>query len=288
MYWTVDSASLHPAVVEHVGLGGVLLSQLDGQQSVVVAAALGESSMLAGRIEFFDLHRPDAAMQSFVRGLQHAGEAEDSSLGAALLAHSAFIPGWAGDRDGASDRMAAARAHARRAHVSPMFFAWLDAVEAECATRCSDTKAALALIDRAESYLREVDGAADVPEWMDWFSPTRLAAFKGNTQLRAGQVKRARETLSAALESLPAVDTKQRAVVLGDLAAVEVAAKQPAQACAFAEQALEQLALTWYAAGMERIRIVRRDLRPWQDEDCVRHLDDQLFGWETTLAAVRN
>ena len=35
-----------------------------------------------------------------------------------------------------------------------------------------------------------------------------------------------------------------------------------------------------------RIRQVRRSLRPWQDHDCVRRLDERLYGWETSLSAM--
>jgi hypothetical protein len=54
-----------------------------------------------------------------------------------------------------------------------------------------------------------------------------------------------------------------------------------------AEEALDQLAITWYATGMERIRDVRNALQPWADEACVRRLDDRLYGWQTTLNALR-
>jgi len=39
---------------------------------------------------------------------------------------------------------------------------------------------------------------------------------------------------------------------------------------------------------MERIRDVRRLLHPWQDEQCVRELDDRLYGWDATLTAIRS
>ena len=38
---------------------------------------------------------PENALATFARALQAAGEADDSLLGAAILAHAAFIPGWA-------------------------------------------------------------------------------------------------------------------------------------------------------------------------------------------------
>ncbi|BFU46458.1 hypothetical protein [Krasilnikovia sp. MM14-A1004] len=115
----------------------------------------------------------------------------------------------------------------------------------------------------------------------------RLAAFKGNTQLKAGRLAQARDTLTAALDALPAGEGKQRTVVLGDLAAVEVAQKRPEGACARGEEAFDQLAVTWYATGMARIREVRSALQPWADEAYVRHLDDRLYGWHTTLNAFR-
>jgi tetratricopeptide (TPR) repeat protein len=286
LYWTVDPQHLHSAAAEHVRLGEMLLNEDAESDRSPLASAVAESALLVGRIEFFDLRQADAAAGTFTRALQFAGEANDSLLGSAILAHAAFVPGWSGDRAGASDRIAAARAYARRGDGGALLWAWLDAVDAECATRCGDLKDALALIDRAESYLRGADHV-DAPEWMDWFTPIRLAAFKGNTQLKAGQNRRARDTLTAALDALPAADTKQRAVMLADLAAVDVASGDVQRACGRIEEALDQLSLTWYSVGMERVREVRRLLHPWRDERCVRDLDDRIFSWEATLTAVR-
>jgi hypothetical protein len=86
---------------------------------------------------------------------------------------------------------------------------------------------------------------------------------------------------------MPEHDGKQRVVILGDLAAVEAAARNPEKACARAEEALDQLAVTWYATGMDRIREVRRALQPWSDQEYVRHLDDRLYEWGTTLSALQ-
>lgn len=286
LYWSVQPAQLHPAIAEHTRLGNQLLSETAGVARRVLAAALAESLLLTGRIEFFDLQQPDEADQTFVRALQAAGEADETLLGAAILAHAAFVPGWADRREESAERMRAARTYARRAPASAQFLAWLDAVEAECETRCGHTREALRLIANGEDILSEGNDHTD-PDWFDWFSPVRLAAFKGNTQLKAGHTVQARETLTEALEALPAESAKQRTVILGDLAAVEAAAHDPDAACARAEQALDQLALTWYATGMDRILGVRRELQPWADHDCVRRLDDRLYGWQTTLSALK-
>ncbi|MEU9603994.1 transcriptional regulator [Streptomyces sp. NPDC048057] len=285
LYWSVAPVTLHPVVMAHATMGIALLPETAGATRHRVAAALAESCLLAARMEFFDMRQPEAANDTLVKALQAASEADNALLGSAVLAHSAFIPGWAGRRDEALERMVAARTYARRGPASTEFLAWLDAVEAECETRCGETRTALNLITHAEDVLA-TESEHPNPPWMDWFSPVRLAAFKGNTQLKAGHVPQARETLTTVLEELPESDDKQRTVILGDLAAVEAADDRPEAACAYALQALDLLATTWYATGMDRVRDVRRTLSRWQNEQCVRDLDDRLYGWSTTLSAL--
>ena len=285
LYWSVAPTTLHPAVVAHAALGCALLPETTDATRRTIAAALAETYLLAGRMEFFDLREPSMAGDTLLLALQAAGEADDSQLGSAIIAHMAFIPGWVGDRDAAAERMIAARTYARRASASAEFLAWLDAVEAECETRCGNTRTALHLISHAEVILKTGNENAS-PEWMDWFSPARLAAFKGNTQLIAGHLPQARESLLEALDAMAPGEDKQRSVVYGDLAAVEAASGNPERACGYAGQALDQLALTWYATGMDRVREVRRALTPYQHEPCMRELDDRLYDWSTTVSAL--
>ncbi|WP_406436571.1 helix-turn-helix transcriptional regulator [Streptomyces sp. NBC_01613] len=285
LYWSVAPTTLHPAALAHAALGCALLPEMAGHTRQRTAAALGETWLLAARIEFFDLRDADRSQQTLVRALQAAGEADDALLGAAILAHSAFLPAWMGERDAALERMRAARTYARRGPTCAVLLAWLDAVEAECETRCGHTRTALQLIQHAEDVLAAASTQSS-PEWLDWFTPVRLAAFKGNTQLTAGHLPQARETLQHALDALNPGDDKQRTVVLGDLAAVEAAAGQPEQACHYALKALDDLERTWYAMGMDRVREVRRMLIPHQHQPCVRALDDRLYGWSTAISAL--
>jgi tetratricopeptide (TPR) repeat protein len=287
LYASVQPAHLHSAVVEHTRMGAHLLSETTGVSRQILAAALAESLLLAGRIEFFDQQRPDEADRTFVQALQAAGEADDSLLGSAILAHAAFIPGWVKEREQNADRMRAARVYARRGPASADFLAWLDAVEAECETIYGNTREALRLIDHAETLLA-APGDQQSPNWFTWFSPVRLAAFKGNTQLKAGRLPHARETLTRALDAATTADDKQRTVILGDLAAVEAANGDPEAACRYAEQALDQLGWTWYATGMERVIEVRKALQQHAETPCVQRLDDRLYGWQTTLSALRH
>ncbi len=86
---------------------------------------------------------------------------------------------------------------------------------------------------------------------------------------------------------IAADDGKQRTIILGDLAAVEAAAGKPEEACRWANEALDQLSVTWYAVGMDRIRDVRKRLHAWRNEPWVRNLDDRMYGWGTTVSALQ-
>ena len=108
LYASVQPSHLHAAVVEHTAMGAHLLPETSGVSRQVLAPPLfAESLLLAGRIEFFDLRRPDDAERTFVQALQSAGEADDPLLGSAILAHAAFIPGWVKDQEQSADRMRA-------------------------------------------------------------------------------------------------------------------------------------------------------------------------------------
>jgi hypothetical protein len=288
MYWTVPPAQLHDAVATHVRLGIALVASVPAAARRSLAAAIAESSLLAGRIEFFDTQSPAEAQQSFVVALQAAQDAHDSLLGAAVLAHMAFIPAFSGDArrtEEARDKVRAARTFARRASAPPEMLAWLDAVEAEAETRFGDTRRALALIRHAED-IYATEEPRPVPAWLDWFSPARLAGFKGNTLLMDRQPGPARDTLQRVLDQLPDDSAKQRSVILGDLAAVAVSENNPEEACRLAELALDQLARTWYATGMARVRAVRESLSPWESLPSVRRLDERLYDWTTTVNAL--
>lgn len=288
MYWSVPPAHLHDAVAAHVQLGVRLVTSVPEAARRALAAAVSESSLLAGRIEFFDLQHPIPAQASLVTALQAAQDAQDILLGSAVLAHMAFIPAFSGDpkrADEARDKIRAARAFARRGPASPEMLAWLDAVEAEVETRFGDTRKALQLIHHAEEIFATEEPRPS-PPWLDWFSPVRLAGFKGNTLLTARQPRPARETLQTALDQLPDESAKQRSVFLGDLAAAAVAENDPERACALAKEALDQLARHWYATGMDRVRAVRESLTKWESLPCVHRLDERLYDWNTTVSAL--
>src|SRR5260370_1367158 len=134
LYWSVPAIRLHDAVARHAGLGAALLPAVPEAARPSLAAAVAESSLLAGRLEFFDLQQPETAQASYVAALQAAQEARDPLLGSASLAHMALIPafsGAAGRAEEARDKMRAARAFARRGPAAPGMPAWPDTRGAE-------------------------------------------------------------------------------------------------------------------------------------------------------------
>ena len=127
MYSVVPPAQLHEEVAAHVILGARLVPSVPDGSRLPLAAAVCESSLLAGRIEFFDLQNPVTAQASLIIALQAAQDARDPLLGAAVLAHMAFIPAFSGDSrraQEARDKIRAARAFARRGPASPDMLAW--------------------------------------------------------------------------------------------------------------------------------------------------------------------
>ncbi len=290
LYWSVPAKRLHEPVAGHANLGATLLPSVPSGAKSPMASSVGESSMLAGRLAFFDLQEPETAQASYILALQCAQEALDPLLASAVLAHMAFIPAFSGEpsrMEEAQEKIRAARAFARRGSASREVLAWLDAVEAEAETRFGNTRKALQLITHAEEIFQNEEPRPS-PAWLDWFSPIRRAGFKGNTLLAAGQPERAREALEHVLASYTDSDEslKQRSVTLADLAAVAVTQNDPKRACELTEMALDHLSRYWYATGMDRVRAVRHSLTKWDSLPCVRELDEHLYDWNTTVSAL--
>ncbi|MFI6287907.1 multiprotein-bridging factor 1 family protein [Streptomyces sp. NPDC051018] len=304
-YGTVAPAVLHPATLAHAATGRELLRRTAGRDRLQAAGALAETLLLCGRIEFSTLRMPERAGRSWLRAHEVAREAGDPLLASAALAHAALVPGRNGHLDEASaEHLSDARAEAGRTRsASAEFLAWLDVVEAEREVRRGDTGAALRLIGHAEDVL-SLGGERDGPEWFDWFGPGRLAAFKGGTLLGAGRLDRARETL---LRSLPLLSSagygdrdgngigdgggavhaedQVRTAVYGDLAEVEAAAGDPEAACGYACRAVGLLDVTSRAMDPERVREVREALMPHLHRECLRDLEEQLYGVPAAVGA---
>jgi transcriptional regulator with XRE-family HTH domain len=282
LYWSTDPLPLYTSVKSHVTLGDELLNKGGSDDAVRrLSAALSESAMLAGRIAFFDLKRPEPAHADLELALDATEKSGDNALAAAVLAHMSFVAAHTGNRAAAHHLLSAAMAHSVN-HTDALTRAWLNCVQAEVTASLGDRADSFAALNRAESLLTEA-GRNPQPEWLDWFDASRFAAFAGHANLLLGRAHDARIPLEVSLAELGPEATKQKAVVLADLAASHVDDDLEA-ACGLTGQALDQLSTSWYATGYERVQAVRRQLTPHQQTRHVRELEDRI---RSTVPALR-
>jgi len=258
LYWTTAAAQLLPSVTVHVHLGtGMLKSTSDAEapQSRQLASAIAESALLASRLLFFDLAQGDAAEQFFQLADDAASTSQDHALAAAVLGHRAFVPGFAGQIQPARDYLSAAHAHARYA-AGPLLRSWLHCVDAEVSARVGQSRASLTRIRSAEDAL--VTAGTD-PTWLDFFDASRLDGFAGNALLLAGRNREAAGRLQNAVDNLAETATKQKAVLLFDLAAAH-APTDAERAVATVRKACDLVGQAPYSTALQRIPDVRAAL----------------------------
>ncbi|MGH8571524.1 MAG: hypothetical protein ACREX8_02970 [Gammaproteobacteria bacterium] len=165
-----------------------------------------------------------------------------------MLAHMSFIPGFAGDRQLAAGLLDTAQRHARY-DAGPHLRSWLHCVAAEVAARTDDPNASVRHVRQAAESLNT---AGDDPVWLDFYDASRLAGFTGYSLLVADRRAEAITALETALAQLDQKGSKQRAVLLADLA-VAHAPDDAERAASLAGEAVEALEHDWYGAAYERL-----------------------------------
>ena len=152
-----------------------------------MAASVAESALLAARISFFDLGDVELAKDCFALASQAAESSKDHVLGAAVWAHQAFVPGFAGDASGDRALLDAAHAQTRFAS-SPRLRSWIHCVAPEIAARTGNATDSVRQIREAEQALA-ADG--EDPPWLDFFDEARWPGFAGQVYLLAGKPSQA-------------------------------------------------------------------------------------------------
>lgn len=253
-YWNLDATTMLEAVLGHLRLGTQLLRQISPSQQLTasLSAAVAETALLAARVALFDLSRPHLAEKCFTTARTAVGQTLDHDLAAAITAHHAFVPGFAGDGAHARPHLAEAAAHAAYSE-SPWLRSWVNCVAAEVHARTGHDARSRAHIAMAEAELTDHDDIT--PEWFDFYDPARLAGFAGNAELLGGNPQAAQTWLTTALNGLDEKSVKQRPVLLLDLAAAS-ATLDPAQAAAHANEAMSIMENAPYATAVDRMRDV--------------------------------
>ena len=258
LYWTVPAETMIEPVRAHAELGtGLLGAAGSGMLRARLAAPVAETALLAARLSFFDVQRPEWAAAFFDTARQAAREAGDPALLSAVLAHAAFPPAFAGVAGQARAMIRQALEVGLRG-ASAEQRSWLYAVQSEVEARLGDGRAATEAIARAEAELGR--GGPARPEWLDFYDASRLTGFAGFCQLTAGRPSRAAETLEHNLRGLGPAAAKQRSITLADLAGARARQGEYEESARLLEAAVDQLGRHWYATGLDRVDAVRRRL----------------------------
>lgn len=258
LYWTVPAETMVEPVRAHVELGTELLSATGSSMlRARLAAPVAETALLAARLAFFDVQRPQNAAPYFELARQAAKESGDPALLSAVLAHAAFPAAFSGQAGQARALIRQAMDCGLRGGSAEQR-SWLYAVLSEIESRLGDGRAATDAIARAEAELGR--GGPSRPDWLDFYDASRLSGFSGFCQLAAGRPGRAAEALEHNLRGLTPGAGKQRSITLADLAGARTRQGEYEEATRLLEAAVDQLGRHWYATGLDRVDTVRRRL----------------------------
>ena len=238
-----------------------------------LCSAAAQLAGIAGAV-MFDLHQPAKAQGYYDAAMLAASEAGDPALAAWLLANISYLHVYRGVEPAALAAAQGAAAFARRCTITTQH-AWLASLEAELHATLGDRCATEAALRRADRAMRLASTEARRPG-IDFFSPAKLAAYKGSCFMLLGQPARAREHCQEALALLsPAAHT--RAFVELDLATTFAQQNEVERACEVARGTLTRL-----DPDERTPRLVRRvqDFRRSLDRDpaprIVRDLDEEF------------
>ena len=258
LYWTVPAETMIEPVRAHTELGtGLLGAAGSSMLRARLAGPVAETALLAARLSFFDVQRPEWATGFFDTARQAAREAGDPALLSAVLAHAAFPPAFTGVAGQARALIRQALEVGLRG-ASAEQRSWLYAVQSEVEARLGDGRAATEAIARAESELGR--GGPPRPAWLDYYDASRLTGFSGFCQLAAGRPSRAAEALEHNLRGLTPAAGKQRSITLADLAGARARQGEYEESTRLLEAAVDQLGRHWYATGLDRVNAVCKRL----------------------------
>jgi hypothetical protein len=109
------------------------------------------------------------------------------------------------------------------------------------------------------------------------FDADRLNGFDGLCALHAGDVTRAHDSLDRSLATLTtSPHAVQRGIVGADLALARLRLGYPCDCVELLHKVVDVAAATGGRVSAQRLRLARRELRPWRDEDFVAELDDHI------------
>ncbi|WP_218177743.1 hypothetical protein [Amycolatopsis australiensis] len=244
--------------------------QVGRRQELVLLAAAAYS--LAGRLAF-ETRDDEAAMALYTEATEVAAHLEDRSHRAAIqTSHTMVILHATDDLEAAGTMAHAATFDAHRGS-SYAIRARAHAVHAEICARAGHADKAAAALDRAWKTAEQV--SIDDPH--SGFTTDRLDGFDGLCALHAGDASHAHDRLDRSMSALRfSRDAVQRGIVSTDLALARLRLGDPAACVDLLHEAVDITAATGGRVAAKRIRLARRELRPWRNEDFLADLDDHI------------
>ncbi|MGH3824915.1 MAG: hypothetical protein ACRDRA_19075 [Pseudonocardiaceae bacterium] len=271
LYESADPAALLTSVTAHVHMAqDALRHDHSADERRRRLRNLAEVAILAGRLAAEDLGNAMSGRAYYSLALDTAREAADDQLTAIAHGHAAQLAAHEGLTTAALDHLTTAHEHAR---ATPVIASWLAAIEATIRADRGDHSAAREAIDRSRAALSQAGRAA--PTSFHHRSATHVTAASGHAFLKAGDDNGAREALTAALESTQ-IPRRQRALILIDLATVELNSGNLPEACSHATQAATLLHQVAYAVGAARLRVFRAAAQRPLPSGALRALDEHL------------
>jgi tetratricopeptide (TPR) repeat protein len=225
---TTPAAELGAPVSAHLRF---IAGRLDhgGRQ---LAAAASEAAGLAAWLAV-DQADHGQARQQYQQAVEYAERSRSDTLAAYMLGSMALWlaeTGW-----GSEARRLIGQAQDRMPSVPPTAHAWAAAIEAVAEAAAGDVDAAMAACKRAE--LAVAAGHEPVWPWLYPFDAAKLSGYVGACATRLRLPRTALPALTEALDGLSPAGTKQRALVLADLAVNHRALGDDDQANELAAQA---------------------------------------------------
>lgn len=234
-------------------------------------ALLGDILQLAGEL-FFDLNQYFEAARTYTVAIAACKEARAFDLLACALTRQAFVWIYKRRYDDAVEVLHAAWQAANLGDGSLATRYWVSTTTAHAYAGRGDAYACNSALDVADGVL-SLSGRMGTGGWLR-FDGSRLAEERGSCFVSLGLYKKAEPELTRAFAQK--LSLRRRGMVLSDLAAIAVAAKEIDQACAYG-QAVVELARQG-SSGVVRTKLhnLAQCLSPYSSVLAVSRLNEQI------------
>ncbi|WP_413102203.1 helix-turn-helix domain-containing protein [Streptomyces sp. Inha503] len=274
---TTPSRQLSEPVLAHLRLTQAITSAAAVEQRARLAAVGSEAASLAGWLAW-DMNDIGSARTWYGAAIKAARTSGDRLL---LAYQLGSLAGFEADAGNAPQGLALVRkAHRQLGDAAPAIAtAWLATVEALAHAAAGDRPAAETALDQAARSTDAVQDEQAPPwPWVFTFTHTKVAAARLTCGARLGLPEWVAASQDAAAAALTSSHEKQRALLMLDLAAAQLATGRLDGAFALAGRALETGARYRSGRIIERARGLRRSYTSTTPPRAVREFDDRLHG----------